>query len=148
MEAESTFPMAERVNVETESTFQMAEREKAEAESTFQTTEQVKVEAESTFQMTEQAKLEAESTFERAERVKAEAESTFQVAQPASSTVIISEALAKFLATGRREMQQSEVIRLVWEYIKLNHLEVCSHVPNFLLSCTPTYSNIILHPSV
>ncbi|XP_061339834.1 uncharacterized protein LOC133286434 [Gastrolobium bilobum] len=59
----------------------------------------------------------------QAKRRKVDAESTIESAEPASSTVIISEALAKFLGTGGREMQQSEAIRLVWEYIKLNHLE-------------------------
>ncbi|KAL6999183.1 hypothetical protein U1Q18_000343 [Sarracenia purpurea var. burkii] len=39
------------------------------------------------------------------------------------SIVIISEALAKFFGTGGREMLQSEVLRLVWEYIKANQLE-------------------------
>ena len=64
----------------------------------------------------------------QAKRVKVDAESTVESAEPASSTVIISEALAKFLGTGEREMPHSEAIRLVWEYIKVNHLEVRSHV--------------------
>lgn len=40
--------------------------------------------------------------------------------------VIISEALASCLGLGaaEREMSQSEALRLVWEYIKLNNLEV------------------------
>ncbi|XP_071718297.1 uncharacterized protein [Rutidosis leptorrhynchoides] len=37
--------------------------------------------------------------------------------------VIISEALANCLDTGEREMSQSEALRLVWEYIKVNNLE-------------------------
>uniref|UniRef100_A0A5B7BMD2 Upstream activation factor subunit UAF30 n=1 Tax=Davidia involucrata TaxID=16924 RepID=A0A5B7BMD2_DAVIN len=37
--------------------------------------------------------------------------------------VIISEALANFFGTGGREMLQSEVLRHVWEYIKVNQLE-------------------------
>lgn len=40
------------------------------------------------------------------------------------SPVIISEALAKFLGTGGREMLQAEATKRVWEYIKVNHLEV------------------------
>lgn len=39
-------------------------------------------------------------------------------------SVIISEALANFLGVGEREMLQSEVLRSIWEYIKVNHLEV------------------------
>ncbi|KAI3510317.1 hypothetical protein L1887_17211 [Cichorium endivia] len=37
--------------------------------------------------------------------------------------VIISEALANCLGTVEREMSQSEALRLVWEYIKVNNLE-------------------------
>ncbi|TKY53958.1 Upstream activation factor subunit spp27 [Spatholobus suberectus] len=59
----------------------------------------------------------------QSKRVKLEAEIKIESAEPASSTVVISEALAKFLGTEGREMQQSEAIRLVWEYIKLHHLE-------------------------
>ncbi|KAK7292456.1 hypothetical protein RIF29_08237 [Crotalaria pallida] len=59
----------------------------------------------------------------QAKRIKVDAESTIESSEPASSTVIISEALAKFLGVGGREMQQSEAIKLVWEYIKVNHLE-------------------------
>lgn len=59
----------------------------------------------------------------QAKRVKVDAEIKTESAKPASSTVVISEALAKFLGTEGREMQQSEAIKLVWEYIKLHHLE-------------------------
>ncbi|XP_027332302.1 uncharacterized protein LOC113847406 [Abrus precatorius] len=59
----------------------------------------------------------------QAKRMKVDAESKAESAELASSTVVISEALAKFLGTDGREMQQSEAIRLVWEYIKLHHLE-------------------------
>ncbi|XP_076951470.1 uncharacterized protein LOC143624856 [Bidens hawaiensis] len=37
--------------------------------------------------------------------------------------VIISEALANCLDTQEREMSESEALRLVWEYIKVNNLE-------------------------
>lgn len=37
--------------------------------------------------------------------------------------VILSEALAIFFGTGEREMSQAEVLRRVWEYIKVNQLE-------------------------
>lgn len=39
-------------------------------------------------------------------------------------SVIISEALANFFGVDGREMLQSEVLRRIWEYIKVNHLEV------------------------
>ena len=38
--------------------------------------------------------------------------------------VVISEALANFFGISEREMLQSEVLRRVWEYIEVNHLEV------------------------
>lgn len=47
--------------------------------------------------------------------------------QSGSSTIIISEALAKFLGLEGREMLKSEAIRLVWEYVKANNLEVGIH---------------------
>ncbi|KAG4931906.1 hypothetical protein JHK87_045908 [Glycine soja] len=59
----------------------------------------------------------------QAKRVKVDTEIKTESAEPAPSTVAISEALAKFLGTEGREMQQSEAVRLVWEYIKLHHLE-------------------------
>ncbi|XP_027916669.1 uncharacterized protein LOC114175994 isoform X1 [Vigna unguiculata] len=59
----------------------------------------------------------------QAKRVKVDVETKIECAEPASSTVVISEALAKFLGTEGKEMQQSEAIRLVWEYIKHHHLE-------------------------
>ncbi|KAL9318182.1 hypothetical protein ACSQ67_014699 [Phaseolus vulgaris] len=59
----------------------------------------------------------------QAKRVKVDVETKIESAEPASSTVVISEALAKFLGTEGKEMQQSEANRLVWEYIKHHHLE-------------------------
>lgn len=47
--------------------------------------------------------------------------------QSGSSTIIISEALAKFLGLEGREMLKSEAITLVWEYVKANNLEVGIH---------------------
>ena len=38
--------------------------------------------------------------------------------------VIISELLANFFGTGEREMLHSEVLGRIWEYIKVNQLEV------------------------
>lgn len=61
----------------------------------------------------------------QAKRLKVSAESPTISSQPGPSPVIISEALAKFLGTGEREMLQSEAHRRVWDYIKMNQLEVC-----------------------
>lgn len=60
-------------------------------------------------------------------------ESSAECTGPRASPVIISSALANFLGTGEREMQQSEVISRVWEYIRINRLEVSSPTDNFLL---------------
>lgn len=59
----------------------------------------------------------------QAKRLKVDAESTSESFETGPSPVIISEALSKFFSTGEREMLQSEVLRHVWEYIKVNHLE-------------------------
>ncbi|KAG2688539.1 hypothetical protein I3760_09G100300 [Carya illinoinensis] len=67
--------------------------------------------------------LEPTKESGQAKRLKVDVESTTESTEPGSSPVIISEALAKFLGIGGREMLQSEVLRRVWEYIKVNHLE-------------------------
>uniref|UniRef100_A0A1J3HEH2 Upstream activation factor subunit spp27 n=1 Tax=Noccaea caerulescens TaxID=107243 RepID=A0A1J3HEH2_NOCCA len=64
----------------------------------------------------------------QAKRAKAEVESkteteTETTTEPVSSTVALSEPLAKFFGTGETEMTDEEIIRRVWEYIKLNNLE-------------------------
>ncbi|KAJ7946376.1 Upstream activation factor subunit spp27 like [Quillaja saponaria] len=59
----------------------------------------------------------------QAKRIKVDVEASTESKEPGSSPVVISEALAKFLSTEEREMLQSEAVRLVWEYIKVNHLE-------------------------
>lgn len=41
-----------------------------------------------------------------------------------SPLVIVSETLANFFGVGGREMLQSEVLTRIWEYIKVNNLEV------------------------
>ncbi|KAL5735821.1 hypothetical protein ACOSP7_030280 [Xanthoceras sorbifolium] len=41
----------------------------------------------------------------------------------AGPSVIVSEGLANFFGVGGREMLQSEVLRRIWEYIKVNNLE-------------------------
>jgi|UniRef100_A0A2N9HX00 upstream activation factor subunit UAF30 len=53
---------------------------------------------------------------------KVDVESAMRSSDPGPS-VIISEALANFFGVGEREMLQSEVLRRIWEYIKLNNLE-------------------------
>ncbi|XP_051125668.1 uncharacterized protein LOC127247730 isoform X2 [Andrographis paniculata] len=40
--------------------------------------------------------------------------------------VMISEVLANFIGTEEREMAQAEVLRQMWEYIKVHQLEVCN----------------------
>lgn len=60
----------------------------------------------------------------QAKRMKVNVNSTGESTEPSSRYVVISEALAKFLGTGEREMLHSEAYRRVWEYIKINNLEV------------------------
>ncbi|XP_030972340.1 hormone receptor 4 [Quercus lobata] len=67
--------------------------------------------------------LEPTKESSQAKRLKVDVESTTESVQRGSSPVVISEALAKFLGTGGREMPQSEAITRVWEYIKVNRLE-------------------------
>lgn len=66
------------------------------------------------------AKAEVETKTETTEPVNSTAVSSAAV----SSTVALSEPLAKFFGTGEAEMTDKEIIRRVWEYIKLNNLEV------------------------
>ncbi|XAR65733.1 hypothetical protein NMG60_11009935 [Bertholletia excelsa] len=58
----------------------------------------------------------------QAKKLKVDVESANESTE-SDPLVMISEALAKFLGTGEREMLQSEALRHVWEYIKVNHLE-------------------------
>lgn len=67
--------------------------------------------------------LEPSKESAQAKRMKVAAEPTTETREPVSSTVVISEPLAKFLGTGEREMVDTEVLRRVWEYVKVNHLE-------------------------
>ncbi|KAL0727280.1 hypothetical protein Bca4012_023373 [Brassica carinata] len=61
-------------------------------------------------------------------RAKAEVETKTETdtAEPvsSSSTVALSEPLAKFFGTDETEMKDEEIISRVWEYIKLNQLKV------------------------
>ncbi|PPR99626.1 hypothetical protein GOBAR_AA21059 [Gossypium barbadense] len=61
---------------------------------------------------------------------KVKVESTTEGVEPGPKPVIISEALAKFLGTGGREMLATEAENRVWEYIKANHLEDISSAVN------------------
>jgi chromatin remodeling complex protein RSC6 len=56
-------------------------------------------------------------------KLKVEVEPAMKSSESGPS-VIISEALANFFGVVGREMLQSEVLRRIWEYIKLNNLEV------------------------
>lgn len=64
----------------------------------------------------------------QAKRAKAEVETKTETetTEPvsSSSTVALSEPLARFFGTGETEMKDEVIIRRVWEYIKLNNLEV------------------------
>ncbi|XVE51013.1 hypothetical protein DITRI_Ditri02bG0004000 [Diplodiscus trichospermus] len=67
--------------------------------------------------------LEPSKEPSQTKRVKVNVESTTGNVEPSSNPVMISEALAKFLGAGGREMLAADAERLVWEYIKVNHLE-------------------------
>lgn len=60
----------------------------------------------------------------QAKRAKAEVETETTDPVSSTSTVALSEPLAKFFGTDETEMKDEEVISRVWEYIKLNNLEV------------------------
>lgn len=60
----------------------------------------------------------------QAKRLKGEDESARQSPDSSLLPVILSDPLAKFFGTGEREMLQSEALGRVWEYIKVNQLEV------------------------
>ncbi|CAA0396125.1 putative transcription regulator SWI/SNF-BAF60b family [Arabidopsis thaliana] len=64
----------------------------------------------------------------QAKKAKTEVETKTETTEPVSSTAIsstvtLSEPLGKFFGTGETEMADEEIIRRVWEYIKLNNLE-------------------------
>ncbi|ESQ55116.1 hypothetical protein EUTSA_v10025487mg [Eutrema salsugineum] len=63
----------------------------------------------------------------QAKRAKAEVETKTETqtetTEPVSSAIALSEPLANFFGTGETEMADDEIIRRVWEYIKLNNLE-------------------------
>ena len=55
-------------------------------------------------------------------RVKIDSETSAE--NPESAAVTISEPLAMFLGTGKKEMLQSEATQYILEYIKVNQWEV------------------------
>ncbi|KAL8485581.1 hypothetical protein ACS0TY_027754 [Phlomoides rotata] len=63
----------------------------------------------------------------QAKKSKAEDESTMQSPDLNLLRVVISDALAKYFGTGEREMLQLEPLGQLWEYIKVNQLEVSGH---------------------
>ncbi|XP_075090919.1 uncharacterized protein LOC107795796 isoform X2 [Nicotiana tabacum] len=64
----------------------------------------------------------SKQTAQNPKRAKTDEESGSKC-EEAVPVVIISEALANFLGISEREMSQAEVLRQVWEYIKVNQLE-------------------------
>lgn len=72
----------------------------------------------------------AEQTAKKSKKLKVDAESGSRSDEPVP-IVVLSESLANFFGTGEREMSQAEVIRRVWEYVKVNQLEVGTHINNF-----------------
>ncbi|CAG7887300.1 unnamed protein product [Brassica rapa] len=71
--------------------------------------------------------LDPSKDSSQVKRAKAEVETKTETetTEPVSSTstVASSEPLAKFFGSGEMEMREEEIIRRVWEYIKLNNLE-------------------------
>lgn len=72
----------------------------------------------------------------QAKKSRVEDESTMQSPHPNLLRVVISDALANFFGTGEREMLQSEALGRLWEYIKVNQLEVSGYdCMTWKLSC-------------
>ncbi|KAF4399537.1 hypothetical protein G4B88_022620 [Cannabis sativa] len=67
--------------------------------------------------------LEPTKASSQSKRAKVEVEPKAESTDSGSACVIISEALAKFLDTGGREMLRTDALNRVWEYIKTNQLE-------------------------
>lgn len=68
----------------------------------------------------------AEQSANSSKKLKVEEAESGSKSDDPVPIVIISEALASFFGTDEREMSQAEVLRQMWEYIKVNQLEVCS----------------------
>ncbi|KAJ8526235.1 hypothetical protein K7X08_028712 [Anisodus acutangulus] len=68
--------------------------------------------------------LDPSKQAEQAKRLKVESDSVAaKVEQPSSSTVTISDALAKFFGSEEKQILQTDALKHIWEYIKLNQLE-------------------------
>lgn len=70
----------------------------------------------------------AEEPGQQSKRLKGDVDSESRSSMESGPPVIISEALANFFGTNVREMLQSEVLGRIWKYVKVNHLEVGSHI--------------------
>ncbi|CAN4126963.1 unnamed protein product [Withania somnifera] len=88
--------------------------------------------------------LDSSKQAEQAKRLKVEADSVAaKVEQPGSSTVTISDVLANFFGSEETEILQTDAVKRIWEYIKLNQLEdpvnsmviVCDAKLQELLQC-------------
>ncbi|KAG8365123.1 hypothetical protein BUALT_Bualt18G0071600 [Buddleja alternifolia] len=81
-------------------------------------------------------------TAQNTKKLKVDVESGSKTEEPVP-IVIISDELARFFGTDEREMSQAEVLRQMWEYIKVNQLEdplnsttiVCDPKLQELLGC-------------
>ncbi|KAJ8551757.1 hypothetical protein K7X08_021772 [Anisodus acutangulus] len=68
--------------------------------------------------------LDPSKQAEQAKRLKVESDSVAaKVEQPSSSTVTISDALANFFGSEEKQILQTDALKRIWEYIKLNQLE-------------------------
>ncbi|XP_055827824.1 uncharacterized protein LOC129896031 [Solanum dulcamara] len=88
--------------------------------------------------------LDPSKQADQAKRLKVEGDSVAaKVEEPGSSTVTISDALAKFFGSEEKEILQPDALKRIWEYIKLNQLEdpvnsmviVCDAKLQELLQC-------------
>ncbi|KAL3821088.1 hypothetical protein ACJIZ3_006993 [Penstemon smallii] len=78
-----------------------------------------------------------------AKKAKVDVEESGSKSDDPVPIVIISEALASFFGSDEREMSQAEVLRQIWEYIKVNQLEdplnsaaiICNAKLQELLGC-------------
>ncbi|KAL2524045.1 SWIB complex BAF60b domain-containing protein [Abeliophyllum distichum] len=67
--------------------------------------------------------LDPMKEFGQAKKLKVDEESPKESTEHGSLSVLLSNKLANFFGTGEREMLQSEALRRVWNYIKVNQLE-------------------------
>lgn len=87
----------------------------------------------------------AEQSGEQSKKLKVDAGAGTKSSE-SGPYVVISEALANFFGTSGREMLQSEVLRRVWEYINVNHLEVSRYLSillNMLTCVNLSGSNVV-----